>query len=293
MIGQPASVIRSEGQFYLSTVHQAEDLSGGQREMFSGHIIIDIQQVIIFLSHGEGAGASCGYDVHALGSGLSHCCHVGHPLSACFPWHAVGYLGHSTAFLSLEELNAISDGIHHLHKVLAQLRIVVVYITAMEETHLMREAPLLCGTILEKPLTESLRCILGHGSPLVYGHDTMHEHRLEERDGKHGVHYGSHLGGHCTHEISIAEEGFAQEGEWSPGAGIRSIPYACTLDDITYLHSLRACHFTTLAIEAHLECFVVIISGIFHAITLPIGTRLLRAGIPCGYSRYRTIYRTY
>ena len=59
--------------------------------------------------------------------------------------------GHTATFFLVEKVDAIAESIHHGHKILSELRIVVIDIAAMEICYLILELGLFCCSILLEP----------------------------------------------------------------------------------------------------------------------------------------------
>ena len=236
----------------------------------------------IFIAHGENACGTCTDHRHALVHSLADRCNVEFGISLCRVDEAVRDLGNTAAALFLEKVHTISDGIEHCHKILAELRIVVVHIAAMEIGHIIFEATLV-GSLCAHPFFESLARIFGECTVLVDSQHTMHGglHRCKT---KHEIHHRCHFRGAATHEIGACQKAVAQLGRRLV------VAYAGGLYYVADTHVIGARHLAPLAVEAVFEGVVVEI-GIFQAIALAVGAGLLRSRICSIDSSHGAVHR--
>ena len=61
---------------------------------------------------------------------------------------------HAAAFLAVQQVNSISERIHHCHEVFSELWIVVVHVAAVEVCYLVLECGLFSGRVLLEPAFE-------------------------------------------------------------------------------------------------------------------------------------------
>ena len=156
VISYALAIVGAECQLHLTCIHEVEDVFCGKYDAVFHVVIVDAEQVLIFVAHGEcasGAGGEC----HAtLLLSTTYACDVHLALLLGLCRLHVGYQSHAAALLLVEEVDAITHGIHYLHEVFTQLWIVVVGVATVEIAHLIAILALRLCSILAIPCLEAL-----------------------------------------------------------------------------------------------------------------------------------------
>ena len=271
MVGNSLSVVVAEDYLRLPRVEELEDEHRGEQQVVAHVGVVEVEQVGVFVAHREAACRRGGEHLVAARHGLADGAQVVLAVAGGLVDAAVGDLGHSAAPLAVEQPDAPAQRVEHLHQVLAELRVVVVDIAAVEIRHEFVEALLLLLGLAAEPRLEPHRRVLGERATAVDLQHLVHQefHRLEaERE----VHHRGHARGHAAHEVGVAEHRVAQRG---PRVGVFD---AGGLDDVADLDVVGAGHLAPLAVEAVFQRLVVEI-GPLEAVSLAVGTGLLRAGV--------------
>ena len=137
MIGQFFLVVLAESQFDFSFFYQLIEEACSQEEMVLCCLIVQVQQMTIFIPHCKCTGRRRGNDFHSFFRSSSDGFQIEFSLTGSLLRHTIGNKSYSTTFLLIKQLHSISYSIHHLDKILTQLREVVVDIASMEITYLL------------------------------------------------------------------------------------------------------------------------------------------------------------
>ena len=272
MIGHLLVEILAEGKLYLSFVDLLAEEAGGEHDVVADLGVVNLQQVFVFVAHGEGAGRAC------RENSLVACIHcflhrrdVEFPLFLSLAGESVGDKCHTAALLLFQEMNAVTARVHDLDKVLTQLREVIVDVAAVEVAHEAVEALLLRLGVTMEPRLKLCPRVGGELAVPVNLHHFV-EHRLGRLEAEEEVGQRSHQGSHGTYKVGAGEHTVAQT--WRMGAVLD----AGCLNDVAHLHSVRTGHLAPLTVEAKLECLVEEV-GVFEPIAQQVGAGMLGTGI--------------
>ena len=196
--------------------------------------------------------------------------------------HPVGYHGNAAAFFLVQQLYADAQGVEHLHQVLAQLRVVVVHVAAVEVGHLLRKRRLLLAASFE-PALEAAAAVFGKGTPVVDFHRGI-QYRFGNGQACDAIDDGCERPCQLSHEIGRGKHPVTQLGRM----GI--VLDTCTLDKIRHFHAGRAGNLAALAVEAILERIAEEIR-VLEPQAFAVRAGLLGAGVQRIYLKYRTIGR--
>ena len=278
-------IVGAERQFHLAAVHKVEDEFCCKHNAVLHVVVVDSEQMLIFVAHGECACAAGGERHPTLLLGFAYAGNVHLALLAGLRRLTVGNQRHAAALFAFKQLHTVANGVHYLHQVLRQLRIVVVGVATVEIAHLMSKLALCGSGVFAIPRFEALARVFGecgvrrdaeHGI-----HCSLHRVKLQR-----SIHHGSHACGKAAHNVGVGKQNLAQP--WT----LFAVFYARQLNDVANLHTRRACHLAALAVEAVFQGFVVELS-ILQAIALAVRTGLLWSRIIRIYGKHRTIDRAY
>ena len=181
-------------------------------------------------------------------------------------------------------MHSIAYCIKHAYHIFAQLREIIVDVTAVEKTYMLLVIILRSHRILFEPALECLGRILREHTVMVYLQDSVHYHfhRLQRQC---GIHNGSKGRCHGSYEIRICQHNIAQ------CRFLLAVFDTRQLDNVANLHIRRAGHFTAFTVQTIFQRLIKVFASL-QAKTLLIRTGLLRTGILGIHRNNRTIYRT-
>ncbi len=121
--------------------------AGHQGDAIPHLVVVLLQQVGVFIPQGEAAGGGGSQERHLVAKqAVFQLLDVEGRLLFGLVHEAVGNQRHAAALLPLEQLHADVHGVEHLHQLLAELRVVVVDVAAVEV------GDLACKASLTRPL---------------------------------------------------------------------------------------------------------------------------------------------
>ena len=128
-------------------------------------------------------------------------------------------------------MHSISGCIHKTDEVLAQIRIVIVHIAAVEICY----EPVECGLVLlTKPTYELLAGILGEGPVLVYCQHCVH-HGFDRLGAQYAVYKGCNRAGDSPHEVGGCQ-GPVPKTAQALLLCLRTVFYTCRLYHVANMH---------------------------------------------------------
>ena len=171
-------------------------------------VVVNLEQVLVLVAHGECAGGARREHVVARGDGLAHGRHVEFSLLLGLVAQSVGYECHTAALLLLQQAHAIAAGVKDLQQIFRQLREVVVGVAAVEVGHVLLVCLLLCRVLLV-PLLEGLERVGREGAVLVDFQHAVHDrlHRLQSQ-GEIGD--GCEVVGQRSDEVRVGQHAVTQ-----------------------------------------------------------------------------------
>ncbi|MNO77274.1 hypothetical protein D3C76_683770 [compost metagenome] len=209
-------------------------------------MVVLLQQVGIFVAQGKAAGGGGGQQWHLVAEqGVLQLLDVEGRLLLGLVHEAVGNQRHAAALLPLQQLHADVHGVEHLHQLLAELRVVVVDVTAVEIGYLTFEAGL-TGFLFLVPAAEGALRILGQ---IAVGGDPQRlvQYQLHRLEACGEVDHRGHQGRHAAHQIRVGEHELAYS-RFEAAVLVLGLG-----DDVADAHPARAGHFAALAVGAVLE----------------------------------------
>ena len=159
----------------------------------------------VFITNGESACRTCGQHGFSPSRSLPDALQINLRLFGSLILEAVGYKGHSTAFLFIYKIHTISNGVHYLDKVFCQFRIIVICITSMEVAHLLMECFLLLERILSEPPLELLTGILRERTMTIHSKEGVHQ-GFDRPETESEIDYWSHWGSYTSHQVCIGQD---------------------------------------------------------------------------------------
>ena len=278
--------ILAETQFCALLVDQTVDVSRRQLHMVAYVAVLQIKQMGILVAYGEGAGRRGGYDIAPVTLDCrTDRLHIRASLTLGLRVEAVRYESHAAALLLIQKPHAVTQRIHYTDHILAQLRVIVIDVAAVEIRDLTLERRLLLRRVTTVPRLERPVRILREDTAVVDTHHLVHDHT--HGLGRHGrIHHRRQRRGKRTHEIGVGEDVVADRG----------VVFGAVLDtrrlyDVAYAHVRRAGNLTPLAVETVLQRAVEEV-GLLQTQALAVGAGLLGARIVGIHRRYGTIDRT-
>ena len=256
---------------FVALVELVPQEAGHQRDAIAHLVVVLLQQVGIFVAQGEAAGGGGGQQRHLVAEqGVLQLFDVEGRLLLGLVHEAVGNQRHTAALLPLQQLDADVHGVEHLHQLLAELRMVVVDVAAVEVGDLALEAGL-TRFLLLVPAAEGALGVFGQ---VTVGGDPQRlvQHQLHRLEAGGEVDHRGHQGGHAAHQIGVGEHELADP---RLEAAVLVLGLG---DDVADAHPARAGHFAALAVSAVLEGAVKELRAL-DAQPLPIRACLLGAGV--------------
>ncbi len=260
--------ILAEAQFRLARFQQPVDIAGRQLHAIAHVRRIDAQQVGILVAQREGAGRrGAQHGKTSFHDRLADRSDIDLRLPFGLIYQSVGDQRHAAALLLFQQLHADAQRVHHPHEILAQRRVVVVDVAAVEIAHLFGESRLRLALLAHPPL-ERAEGVFGEGAAMIDAHDLIHDH-LHGFEPHRGVDDRRQRRRERSHQIGVGEHELAQSRP------LLAVLDARELDDVADTHVRRAGHFAAFAVEAVFERLVVE-AGLFQAQAFAVGPRLLR-----------------
>ena len=247
-----------------------EDEAGRQLDGVTDGAVVHAQQGRILVPHREGAGGGSRDDFQPLRDGFLDSRNVVLGMFGGLLGHSVDNHRDAAAFLFLQQLDPDAEGVHHLDKVLSELRVVVIDIAAVEIGDLFGEGGLATATAFE-PAFETRRAVLREGPVPVDGEGSVQD-GLRHAERGHAIDDGGERPGELAHEVGRGQDPVAQ----FRCAVVIADP--CGLDDVGDMDPGRTGYLAALAVEAVLQGLVEEIR-VFQAQPFAVRTGLLRAGI--------------
>ena len=144
--------------------------------------IVDVQQMLVFIAHGERASRAHREHRFLAFHSFAHRVYIHFALLFGLPRQPIGNQRHTTTFLFRQQTHSITTGIHQLHQILTQLRIIIIGITPMEKGHKPMVLFLLMSMLLI-PLFKGLEGIRRERAMLINAHHAVQHrfHRLQSQ----------------------------------------------------------------------------------------------------------------
>ena len=282
MVSDPGMVVRTELELRLAGFDELVDVPRGEEQGVLDACVVHLQEGGVLFADGHRAGGGGGEDLESLVHGLLEDIHVVPGVLGRLPGHAVGDEGHAAAFLLVQELHAHAQGVHHLHEILAQLRVVVVHVAAVEVSDLLFELRLLLGVAFQ-PAFETTAAVFRESAVLVDGEGRVQK-GLRDAQRRGPVHDGSERAGERAHEVRIRKHDVAE-------LGLRMVVLdAGGLDDVRDVDAGRAGDLAALAVQAVFEGLVEEVR-VLEPEPFSVGTGLLGAGVARVHRHDRAVGR--
>ena len=269
MVGD-VQIERLHGRF-VALVKLVPQEAGHQRDAIPHLVIVLLQQVGVFVPQGEAAGGGGGQQRHLVAQQrVLKLPDVESRLLLGLVHEAVGNQRHAAALLPLQQLHAYVHGVEHLHQLLAELRVVVVDVAAVEIGYLALILGL-GGLLLLVPAAEGALGIFGQ---VTVGGDPQRlvQHQLHGLEAGGEVDHGGHQGGHAAHQVGVGEHELAD-----PGFEAAVLVFGLG-DDVADAHAAWAGDFTALAVGTVFEGAVEQLRALDPQ-PLAIRARLFGAGV--------------
>ena len=283
MVGDLLVVAGLEMQF-RALLQLLEDEAYGHRDGVAHVGVVHAQQRRILVAQGHGAARRGGHHLEPAVHRLAQHSHVVLRVPRRLLRHPVGNQRDAAAFLLIQQLHAHPKGVEHPHQVLAQLRVIVVHVAAVEIGHLFGK----CGLRLRLPLQprlETLPAVAGEAPPVVDLQRGVH-HGLGRTEAGHGVDDGREGTRHRAHQVGVGEDPVPQLGRGLVVADTRR------LDQVGHVHPGGAGDLAALAVHAILEGIIEVLR-ILEAEPFPVRPGLLGAGIQGIHLQHGTINRAH
>jgi len=201
--------ILAEAQLRLARFQQPVDIAGRQLHAIAHVRRIDAQQVGILVAQREGAGRrGAQHGKTSLHDRLADRSDIDLRLPFGLIYQSVGDQRHAAALLLFQQLHADAQRVHHPHEILAQRRVVVVDVAAVEIAHLFGESRLRLALLAHPPL-ERAESVFGEGTAMIDAHDLIHDH-LHGFEPHRGVDDRRQRRRERSHQIGVGEHELAQ-----------------------------------------------------------------------------------
>ena len=166
--------------------------------------------MLIFVTHGKGASRTCCEDNSVLLCCLTDRVDVHFSLSARLITESVSYQCDTTTFLLLQQMDTITDRIHNLYEVFAQLWEVIIDVTAVEVAYMFLILVLLFGCIALEPCLKLLAAIGWETTMFVNTHHAV-EYCFDWFQAQSGIHYWCNHVRHRTHKVGICQHSITED----------------------------------------------------------------------------------
>ena len=177
MIGNSSLIVLLEDKLYFFLIHKVIDKPCRKGDVAADIAVVDVEHRRVLVAQVERAARTRGQHCATVGArSLADAGGVNGRLALRLLVKAIGDEGDTAALLLLEQVYAITDGIHHLNQVLTQFWEVVIHIAAVEIAHVVGVSVLLLSGMALEPSSELLAAIGGECAVLVDGHHAVHHH---------------------------------------------------------------------------------------------------------------------